>query len=177
MNLYLLGGSGKKNIGWVRSVDSFVKDLFDSTKIQRYDHWNLEEKSDLDLYKESRNLAQLVRNEDGYIIFAKSAGILVTLKAVKESNIQPKACVFCGFPLLWFEERGISAKAYLHGYAIPTTFIQNHGDPLCSSEEMKKILEQEKCKNYRFIEEAGDTHKYNDLELIKTELKTYQADQ
>jgi len=157
-------------------VDSFVQTLFGATAIQRYEHWSLEEKADLDLGKESKNLAQLVGNDPDYIIFAKSAGMLTALKAIKESNLQPEACVFCGFPLLWSEERGIPAKEYLHGHTIPTTFIQNNADPSCSAEQMKTILEQEGCKNYKLIEEAGDTHKYNNFELIKAELKTYLAD-
>lgn len=173
MNLYLLGGSGKKNIDWVESIEKEVKDLFDTTVIQRYEHWDLEEKVDINLEKEAINLAKLIGTDKTYIIFAKSAGILTALKAIKENSLTPKACLFCGFPLLWAEERDIPAARYLQKHDLPTTFIQNDADPFCSASKLKILLEKMSCINYKFIEEEGDTHNYNNSTLIKEILHSY----
>lgn len=173
MNLYLLGGNGKKNIEWVEYIEKELRSLFNKTSILRYEHWDLTENVDIDLERESSNLTKLIGADKDYIILAKSAGMLTALKAIKEHKLTPRACVFCGFPLLWAEERHIPAKECLHEYNCSTTFIQNDADPFCPALQFKEILEQAGCRYYQFVEDIGNTHNYNNISLIKETLYYY----
>lgn len=163
--IILLAGSGKKNLPWIESVkNSFLKNFNDVTAIY-YDNWNDEEKKDLNIELESKKLIENASNNDEYIIFAKSAGIFVTLKTINEFDLKPKFCLFLGFPKDWLEERNIEYLNYLKSIKIDTLIIQNDNDPMCSYEDLQKLIINNKIENIKIIKTIGDTHNYEDLDL------------
>jgi len=165
MNLILLGGNSINNKKWIEDVESCLKPLFQSTTIINYAHWKAGEGM-IDLDKEKEKLAQTAKNLDGYIIFAKSAGSLVTVKAIFEKLISPQKCIFAGIPLNWARKSNFDINAWYKDYSIPTITIQHANDPLASSKELSEFLSQ-LTTMVKVEELPGDTHDYNEFDIIK----------
>jgi len=165
MNLILLGGNSIDNKKWIENVESCLKPLFQSTTIINYDHWQTGE-SMINLDKEKEKLAEIAKNLGEYIIFAKSAGSLVTVKAVFEKLISPQKCIFAGVPLKWARKSNFDVDTWYKDYSIPTIAIQHTNDPLASSKELSEFLTQ-LSKTVKVEELTDDTHDYNELDTIK----------
>ncbi len=165
MNLILLGGNSIDNKKWIEDVETCLKPLFQSTTVISYDHWQTGEWM-INLDKEKEKLAQTAKNFGEYIIFAKSAGSLVTVKAIFEKSISPQKCIFAGIPLNWARKSNFDVNTWYKDYSIPTLAIQHTNDPLASSKELSEFLSQ-LTKTVKVEELPGDTHDYDELDTIK----------
>lgn len=165
MKLVLLPGNNKSNKEWIEKVESELKDLFSSTSIQYYQHWK-DDKPLIDFDLEANKLVENNKEAD-IVIFAKSAGTLLTLKSIKNNLIIPKKCIFAGVPINWARENNFDAELWLEEYNIPTLFIQNTNDPVFSFKELKELLAEKKLKNYKIIELPGNSHDYKDLNKLR----------
>ena len=104
MNLILLSGNSKSNRKWIFDIDSRVSSAFKNTYVQDYSHWK-KDNSEIDLKFELSQLKKV--NKYGlnpYIIFAKSIGTILSLKAINENILKPTACLFVGFPMAVINE-------------------------------------------------------------------------
>ncbi len=164
MNLYLLPGNSPHNKEWIKQVEEALKPLFKETKVQFYKHWETGEEI-ADLEYESNKLKNDFKENS--LIFAKSLGIVITLKTIKEHKVKPKACIFAGAPINWCKKNNIPIETLLKGLKTKALFIQNKNDPAFSSKDLKELLEKNKLKNYKLIELEGNTHEYSDLPKIK----------
>ncbi|MGI5841449.1 MAG: hypothetical protein ACOX6N_04500 [Patescibacteria group bacterium] len=165
MNLILLGGNSIDNKKWIEAVEICLKPLFQSTIIIDYDHWQTGEWM-INLDKEKEKLALTAKNYDQYMIFAKSAGSLVAIKAIYEKLISPQKCVFAGIPLNWAKKSNFDIDTWYKDYSISTLAIQHTNDPLASSKELSDFLNQ-LTTTVKIEELPGDTHDYNELDTIK----------
>jgi hypothetical protein len=176
MNLILLPGTSRYNKEWIDEVRDSLEDLFLSTHVVYYDHWFLGH-DEIDLNLEQKKLLEVVNNlDDDYIIFAKSAGSLLTIKSVHEKLIDPKKCIFTGHPVSWARYRNYPVEEWIKDFSIPTLFIQKTSDPTFSFTELKKYLEEHNVKNLKLTEQEGDDHHYSDLGLLRREIESFLRD-
>lgn len=166
MNLILLGGNGIGNKTWIELVEISLKPLFQSTTIINYDHWQTGEWM-INLDKEKEKLSKLAKNEGDFVIFAKSAGSLVAIKAIYEKLISPKKCIFVGVPIKWARKNSFNIDSWYKNFSTPTTIIQHTSDPFAGADELKSFFSEVLFTPESFEELPGDTHDYNELDTIK----------
>lgn len=158
LDLVLLGGMSPHNLDWIEEVSK----NFENEKLNQivfYEHWN-NENNQMDLEKEALKLKDITTNLENFSIFAKSAGIATTLKAIKDLNLKPSKCVFVGLPLNMVNETDSNLLSNLKNVEFPLYFFQNTNDPFTNFETVKKEIENLGLKNTEIIEEEGNTHDY-----------------
>jgi hypothetical protein len=162
MHLLLLGGNHKSNKEWVEEVEKGIKHMFDSTFIQYYDHWE-EKAGNIDFANELKKLIKNSENVKDLIIFAKSAGTLLTLRGVYEKKISPKKCIFVGTAIYWARSCGYDIDSWLRNFNVPTLFIQKTKDPAISYEDLLKLIQAVNVTNFRISKIVGEGHDYKDI--------------
>lgn len=168
MEIILFAGNSLQNKKWIETVNTSIKEIFDKTTVHYYHHWQTG-KEMISFTKELEELKKYNLKE--CLVLAKSAGIILTLKGIKERTINPKKCFFIGTPLNWCKENNIPIEKLISHHKIPTVFMQNKHDPACNSNHLKEWLTLNKIANYKFIELEGNTHNYLDINKIKQEIK------
>lgn len=171
MNLILLGGNSPTNKQWLHDLATVLKTHLPSSYIHHYRHWETgEELIDLDYELEvlTKNLPAVP-----YIVLAKSAGVLLTLKGVAEKLLSPQKCIFLGTPILWAKGNHFAVDSWLNNYSLPTLFIQQAHDPAMSFNDLKQYLEQGNIKYYQFFEVPGDDHVYGNFDQLKDPIITF----
>ncbi len=164
MDLILLPGNSKNNEKWIEEIAQILSEYFDSCEILKYRHWKTGGEL-LNFETELDKLREFIKKSKNYALFAKSAGVILALKAIK-SGAKPKKCVFLGAPILWAKEAGIEVES-LFSNNISTLFIQQTGDPVISFLELKRFLECSSMKNYKIVEVRGDDHHYAEIRKIR----------
>lgn len=160
MNIVLLPGASVHNKEWIDSISSALNGSFRSIKVLYYLHWRTgKEKMDFSL--ELNRLISIIGNDKEYCIFAKSAGILLALKGIREKKLFPRKCVFAGFPLYFALENNLSPEILLKNFSIPSIFIQKTSDPALSFNQLRDFLDASRVKNFSIIEIQGDNHNYS----------------
>ena len=120
----------------------------------------------IDINYELSNLRGKIKY-DNYIIFAKSVGIALAIKGVKEKKLKPEGCIFLGTPIYWAREHNISLDFWIKNYYVSSLFIQNSKDPAIAAADLKKFLIDKKVRNYEFYEFENKSHDYEDIEKIR----------
>ena len=171
MDLILLSGNSKNTKNWIEEVEVKLKPLFNSTHVHGYSHWNTDNNNKIDLGLELKNLTDYLKAKEDYVIFAKSAGAVLTLKGIFEKKIFPLKCVLVGIPTLWCKEEQVPLEKFIKDYSITTVFIQKDNDPLGKADELKNLLKRNNVKNFKIVEIPGEDHHYEDLDQIKEIVK------
>ncbi len=171
MQLILLGGKHKSNKDWIINVETALKEYFDSSHVHEYTHWQTGE----DLIKiedEIEKLLAHVKDNDDkeYVIFAKSAGAVLAIKAIHEKKLAPLKCIFAGIAVNWARENKFAIDEWMKDYKVPTLFFQKTGDPAFSFAELQAWLLLQNVENYKMIQFPGKDHHYEDIESIKKEV-------
>lgn len=166
MKLFILGGLSHKNQEWITQVaDSFAKQF--ECVVITYDHWK--DESSIDYEHESKKLHAILKNEKQYAIFAKSAGILLTLKTIFDFDLKPTQCFFVGTPYVYSHKVKMPFEQLIYAIPLRSVFIQNEFDPACSYKKLVELL------NGKFpilnIPEAA-SHDY-DIETLKQMIKSF----
>ena len=177
MKVVLLGGNHKLNKEWVDEIAQSVGDLFEQAVVQNFYHWS-QEHGMIDLDKEADQLEKIVEGWDEYIVFAKSAGTLVTLKCLHEGRISPGKLIFVGLPYEWGKEKGWDVDAYLKSLKIKTLFIQKPHDWAMAYSALETLLTEKVGANYETLEykregEPDDDHHYADIAYLKSLIQEY----
>ncbi len=109
----------------------------------------------------------------GYMVFAKSIGVAVTLGAMQEHGIRPAGCVLVGTPYKWVDEKNSENKvripidASLRGLGeTPTLFVQAADDPAIGYEELVERVESLGLPNATYVRVERDGHAYPDIHHI-----------
>lgn len=166
MDLVLLAGNSAENKEWIEEVRDALKPLFDTCVIQYYKHWKAGEPL-IDLDYELDVLVNLVKGFDEHSIFAKSAGVVLTVKGVHERKIKPSKCIFVGTPIPWARALGENVDAWFKNFFIPALFIQQTHDPAFHYKDLEEYVEEMKMSNAKLVELSGDNHHYEDVPKIK----------
>ncbi|MFZ2193521.1 MAG: hypothetical protein WAV31_04735 [Candidatus Moraniibacteriota bacterium] len=170
MKLIILPGNGQANKEWADDAGQAFLDIFEDQYEQYYSHWDTgEEIINLDI--ELKKLKENIGNEKEYIVFAKSAGSLLSIYGVFDGDVKPKRCIFVGLPISWAKENNFPLEIWLEKYDILTVIIQNSNDPYTPFEEVQEMIQRLDKKNIKVIEILGNNHKYDDFELIKNKIK------
>lgn len=174
MNLILLPGNSKKNKDWINQVEKCLGSIFAKTYIHNYQHWEDEnESNNIDFELELENLVEATKDMDGYVVFAKSAGVLLALLGIKRGLLNPANCVFVGLAYSYGEKRGLDLDELFDSYFIPTLFIQKTFDPAIHFEELREFLMESNVRNYELVEIPGDDHHYENIAEIKDLIKVF----
>ncbi len=172
MQIIYIAGNSLRNKDWIEKVKSKF-DSFSTGKILYYDHWTTEA-GFIDFEKESIKLSELVKDMDEYCVFAKSVGTALALKTISEGMFKPKKAIFCGVPYGVAKKEGIAIDSILTGLSVPVIFVQNESDPVCSHDDLEKVLEKNKPRQHQLIKNAGnDTHSYEDYEQLEKLVKGF----
>jgi hypothetical protein len=172
MNILLFGGNSQRNKEWIHELGDVLSPDFNNCVVHDYEHWDGRgEFIDFDL--ELSRLSAEVKGFDPYIVFAKSVGSILTLKAINLGLLKPVKCIFAGLPIKLAEEDGISLPDLIKSNPVPTKFIQNTGDPLASYSRLTDYLKLTGAANYQSIELEGNTHSYDDLNRIKSIVQSF----
>ncbi len=165
MYIIYLAGNSLNNKTWIEKVKSNF-DSFSTGDILCYDHWQTGEKW-INLEKESKKLAELVKDKKDYFVFAKSIGSVLVLKNIFEGKLNPKKMVICGLPYRAGKEEFKEIDECLKTLKVPTMFIQNEFDPVYGFDELAKVLANNSPSDYHLIKNAGNgTHDYEDFEQL-----------
>src|SRR3989344_7218474 len=88
-DMILFAGNSISNREWIEKVNTSIKEIFDKTVVHYYHHWQ----TGKEMINFARELEELRKyNLKEYTILAKSAGIILTLKGIKENILNPKRC-------------------------------------------------------------------------------------
>lgn len=168
----LLGGNSNVNRKWLQDLAAFLNPHFASAHIHQYRHWKTGEAL-IDLDYELKALIKTVPADQPYIIIAKSAGVLLTLKGVADKVLTPRRCIFIGTPVRWAKAHGFTIDAWMSNYSLPTLFIQQSQDPAMSFAELQLYLLQTGNKNYQLAELPGEDHFYGDFDQLQKEIISF----
>lgn len=166
MNLLLLPGNSPDHKDWIQELGRLFEPNFDVVEIIEYESWKAPHARIVDLNVEIEKIKKITSGWSDYYIFAKSVGVALAVKAIREGVLKPSRCVFVGTPILWTRENNIDLDAWIVGFSIQTLFIQQRSDPCMPSSELKEFLKAKKVSNYTYAEVMGDDHKYSDLEQV-----------
>ncbi|MFA6256508.1 MAG: alpha/beta family hydrolase [Candidatus Absconditabacterales bacterium] len=164
--LVLLGGNTIHNKSWIQEVNQELLHFYDTTHVHNYRHWN-QEGGTINLEYECEQLCKYLKTLSGSIIlFCKSLGCILGLKAIVEQEIFIKQCIFVGFPLGYCERNGFSTEKYLKELTCPVLWIQKTNDPaggyITIAEKLGSLSPAFTCK-----EISGDDHDYQEITLLK----------
>jgi len=174
MHLLLLGGNSSSHKDWIIKIEKALKEYFDTSHVHSYKHWETGE----DLIKienEVEDLLSHIKDVDDkeYIIFAKSIGAVLAVKAISDNRLAPIKCIFAGFPVNFARENGFDIDSWMKNYKTPTLFFQKSEDPMFSYNELLAWLTLEGVENYKTIQFPGKDHHYEDIDSIKTEVANF----
>lgn len=173
----MLPGNSPGNKSWINSIQSALAPHFSQTKILEYDNWlRLDYNSIIDLDLELSRLKDLVAGWGSYMVFAKSVGTALAVKAIRDGILHPQKCVFVGTPVLWARANGIDLDTWINGFALPTLYIQQTLDPFMPSLELAKYLKDQGVEGYTYRKVTGDDHKYLDISHITNLSRDYYID-
>ena len=167
MDLLLLPGNSPRNKEWIEAVRDALRDDFDKTAIQYYDHWKDEALGGIDINREIKKLPEIIKEFDNYAVFAKSAGMLLALKAISEGVLSPQKCYFVGSAIHMGKRSGMNLEKLLGSLKMPVLFIQKEHDPAGSFEELKALAEESGLSDYEMRKIPGETHHYGNVNRLR----------
>ena len=170
----ILGGDNKKNAQWIEQISLAIGHLFDDCVKMQYEHWNTEN-AHIDFNIETARLEQIRMNYEAedVVIVAKSAGVVLGLKAIAKEVIRPKKCVFIGTPIgLDWIDKVVDVKQLINNNDYQTLYIQNSKDPITSFKTIKKTLLNNSIKSQLICIESN-THEYENYKKIINHMKDF----
>lgn len=172
MDIIILPGNTDRV--WIEEIEKNISHLFDNSYLIEYVHHRKGEAL-IDLKYELNSLHKLIQdnNINNYVIFAKSAGTLLTMRGIYEEVLKPQKCIFLGVPINWAYNHKFDIDAWMDHYSIPTLFIQQTGDPYYSYKELQTYLHKHSVENFFMHEVEGNNHHYSNIHEIKELVKNY----
>lgn len=170
MNILIFSGNSLRNRDYGLEVEAKIKDLFESTYLQAYRHWETGQEW-IDLPHELETLNSQAPTGD-YGVFAKSIGTVLAVRAIKQGIIAPKFLLLCGLPLGYIVKDYPEFGSELASTGVPTVIIQNNQDPVGSVQDTQAYLAD--FGDFNLIITQGETHDYEDYSLLREQLQTLQ---
>jgi pimeloyl-ACP methyl ester carboxylesterase len=162
MHLILLPGNAPENELWARQMLDHLRPHFDTAHVFTYNHWRTGYPL-IDIDQEIANLETYAASHIPYVIFAKSAGILVVTKALSAQKISPHKCIFVGVPLDWAKSNNFNIPKWIKSINVPTLIIQHLNDPLATFDQVQNISRSPHIKLHQL---PGYDHCYHELATI-----------
>lgn len=166
----MFSGNSLRNRDWIYEARAQLAGLVDEAYIQDYKHWQTGANW-IDLPYELEAVKRQGIAGD-YGIFAKSIGTVLAVQAISQKIISPRFLLFCGLPLDYIKKDYPEFAAVLAQANLPLTVVHNEDDKVGRAETVREYLAEPLSEtDYKFIETPGDTHDYEDYELLRSELK------
>ena len=165
------GNNLSPNKKWIEKIQKELKNPFPNSEIHYYNHWKT--KKPLIDFDFELNALRKYSSEKNLMVFAKSVGVVLIIRAIKEKIISPAICIFLGVPISWSIKNKLNINKWIEGYDVNTLFIQNDNDPLTSYKELRDFLIEKKIRNYALHPLKGNTHDYNDFKSITSLIKKF----
>lgn len=168
----MFSGNSLSNKTWIYEARDHFADLFDSVYVQDYEHWQSGENW-IDLDHEIKVLAANQSKFEGeYGVFAKSIGTVLAVHAMAQGIIKPAWLLFCGLPLGFVQKEYPQFAEVAASQQSPVTFIHNEHDEVGTAAAAQTYLDPAFAgrQDYRFVATPGDNHRYEDYDLLRTEL-------
>jgi len=161
-NIIILGGNSSKNIKWLKQMEVTYKNDYNVYGVY-YDNWF--NNTDIDFEIELKKLENLTKALKEYTIICKSAGSIITLKAVDKEMINPSKIVIMGLPLRFIDIINIDIKNLLNRAKNnrKILIIQQKDDPQGKAKEVHEII----GNDIELIEIPGHYHTYTKYKNIK----------
>ena len=172
MDLVFLPGNSVRNKEWIAEVAKVLEGFFDSSKILSYKHWEDSEQL-IDFDVEMERLGELTKGMKDYAIFAKSAGVLLALRAISEGIVLPKKCIFVGSAIGMGERMGCDFDSWLRNYSVPTLWIQKSEDPAYHCDRLDEFLKGYGVEKSKLVELSGDDHAYLEVEELRSHIEAF----
>ena len=166
MNLVIVPGNSPTHREWAAKVKEELSPLFEQIFILNYAHWDSGEET-INFDVELERLEKLTNKIDNYLVFAKSAGTLLSIRAVQENKIHPKKCILLGIPVDWARKRTIPFETWIIDFSLETLMIQQEFDRTGSAEDLETVLKDFHITNYSLQIIPGDDHDYSDWEDLR----------
>ena len=173
MKLVMLGGNSQSNRDWLYQVRQAVESMFEGTYVQEYEHWRsggvwLDMPQELAILRDGREWYG-----PDYGIFAKSIGAVLAADAIDQKMLQPRFLLLCGLPFGYIKQDYLQFAEVIANAGVPMTVMQNEFDPAGSASEVDEYLKDYLAgrSDCHFITTPGESHKYEDLELIRQQLQ------
>jgi hypothetical protein len=167
MKLIILpGNAGKANDQWLTDSAKAFANGAEDIYSQRYAHWETDQKL-IDFDTELQRLSELLQDEEGYVIFGKSAGAMLAIYGVSQGVLKPERCVFVGLPLKWAKDNNFPLSQWLEKFDVPAELFQQSEDKFASFEEVKELLAKLEKANIEIEEIPGSDHAYEDFDLFR----------
>lgn len=172
MQLLMFSGNSLRNLDWIYEAREQLRGDFDSAYVQGYAHWTNGDEW-IDLPHELSVLEAVSKDfETDYGVFAKSIGTVLATQALERALIKPKFLLLCGLPLGYIDDSYPRMASVLAASQLPITAIHNRHDTVGTAEAAKSYLSSlAERDTFRFIETPGDTHDYEDYDLLREQLK------
>jgi len=163
MNLIIFPGNSVKNKEWLEKAEQAFSKVPEITSIYKhyYKHWETGEEM-IDLEEELKRFTLNLPFTEPYVVFAKSAGSLLTLLGKTRGIINPDKAVFVGMPISWAKTNNVPFE--FEDWNTPTLVIQNDHDPITSAKDLREAVSAK--TNFTIVERVGDNHDYLDFEEI-----------
>ena len=177
---YLLApGNSPHNATWIKSIENELTSVCQITQDQiltlNYRHWETHQRIiDLDY---ELNILKDLKLDTVITVFAKSAGIILTMLAVINNIIKAKRFIFTGFPYYFAQKMNHSPEQLLNKFAqtiakhnVQVLFLQKPKDPAYHYDDLKKFLQKSSLQyeliKYNKPDEPIDNHHYADINYL-----------
>jgi hypothetical protein len=171
MNALFLSGESLYNKTWIEQVIDELMPLFDTTVLHSYRHW--EQGGNIDFWYELPQVIEEVNGLEPYVIFAKSAGSVLSMLGIARGALNPEYCIFVGVPLPLANRTQDSLASWARNYHKPSLFIQNDRDPLTSAHELATYLQRLNLQNSELVTLLGESHNYPDIVKLHQLVQTH----
>lgn len=175
MDMLLIPGNGRNsNQQWIQDVSDAVSEsgFFKNVRAIRYKHWQLPGDAEMeDVNHELAKVRQAVDDvADGgdYIVFAKSAGSTLYLRALHEGARRPLAAVLVGIPMKSVHNPTYASvlgeggfPAVLTRYTVPTIIIQNESERFIRPDGLRTFLKQQGVTSCEVVTGTDPGHTYS----------------
>lgn len=167
MNLIIFPGNSLRNKEWADGAEQAFKNVegIDTIYKHYYKHWETGE-AKINFETEIERIKENLPFGKPHIVFAKSAGSLLTLYATAKGVLDPTKAVFAGMPIAKPGDSDLPFE--IETWQVPTIVIQNDHDPVSTAETVRQAIVSK--PNMTLIEREGDNHDYLDFENIKKQV-------
>ena len=162
--LLILAGNHPDQRIWSSEVSSSISDLFSEILIHPYRRWD-DPQVDLELELQELRSSKLIKVQ--FVLFGKSAGVLVAFLANNLKYISPIGVVFVGTPLYRARENQFPIEEWINQYKNQTVYIQQEFDPACRTGDLLRALPSPSRLNSHLVVLKGSSHDYEDLEQFR----------
>lgn len=170
MKLLFFSGNSLRNRDFARNAEAQLKDMFSDVYVQQYQHWQTGQEW-IDLLHELEALRNSNQTGD-YGVIAKSIGTVLAVQAIKNGIIKPRFLLLLGLPLDYINKDYSQFGQALLDTNLPTVIIQNDNDPVGSAHDVQAYLPE--LLKQSLITTKGQTHDYEDYELLREQLTLLQ---